>query len=660
MTPAMIERFVNEPRLRDFMLWYFRAKCMMDFWTFHYHFVCSLNGGRGYPHYSHRFHGPQGVAGFLQTPWRIERDGMQLPVSTSVLTMHREARKSQQAISWYLWNWVRDPDWRLMFRAHTAPKASETGGALLSVLDSPEWRVLFPWVKPRRKNANASPTKWSPSGFLLHRRDGGVKVMSFEANGLENEPTGGHFHALGYDDFEVAKTAQSDVNRRKMFEAFQNDENLLMAMGLRLLIGTPWVMDGLIDQAIKGRGMFSDQIYRLHVVRDVEKMFDKPFEGDSGRVQDDGRTIVLGVDADLPPGGLERHQAKLTFYSPLLKDTVVEIREVESNDDRSIRLSRPVPAAYGDPLRWTVSNVRPSFWEGFTLDEVDLPGEDGGIDRKSLVRSERNQGTSVYSFQMRLDPVDPASQVLNPSLLEEVNWEQIAPDTKENPRWWYRAWDLASRQKTAASTAGITGFWNHDGLFVTHIFFQNQAKQADIMLELFLGILKAESEGFTFRGHLFERAHYEQSLMENLEAAERDVYRYFSLLGGRYAEIAEQEFKDRGAMYVLPREMISRGGAASKPQRNIPAIQVPLEQRRIHILADCPHADVIREQMMLERYDTTDPLDLMDCLADLCKAPRPRKGGVVDLEAERRKRMEDRMLAGARVHRSGLALNWDV
>ena len=616
------DRLAKRKKFMSFMDEYFTAKCMTDFWVYLYHFL--YFNARG--HYWRPYH--KRLCRILQT-WRVDCGrGVPEQANTIFLVTARYLCKTQTSIAWLIWEFIRDQNKRAFIRSYKQPKASQILSPIKQIITSPRHQIRFPWLRPMMARAPRKPIRWSDSELLFDREDK-VRTPSIETCGMTTDPTGSHYHLGLGDDLEVSENASSDKEQPILFQTFEDDVNLFAAGSRRLIVGTPWWPDALIDSALFRKGRLADKNYGLFAQPVYTTHPWQPFDGIECTVMTDRVTVRCPQSVLFPSGGPDMAgcQAKLSFYSQALTDTVVEVREIVHNDDHSFRVNRPFPVMLGQPISWYVGNNIPVAPNRHTMDSEDWePGNNVPlphtvaeawtdkrmeIARKSLPRAAMEQGSFVFATQNLLDARNQASMYLNPNLLEPFD------EYPDGEKAWFRAADLASSKKTVASTSIMTGFWDEDGhIWIDHLFHKNQANVPEILLELLLGQLRVRKLGHEIYFTTFEKAMLEHQVLQELHRAEKDPYAYFKELGRtdtRYITAAESFFQNIGNVYV-PIKAPNRLGDESKHQR-IMSIQPPLQQRRIHYKRDMEHADVLKTEIgsfcpdrKALSYDTLDNL----------------------------------------------------
>lgn len=597
---------------------YLTALCITDFWHFRQYGV--YWNARG--HYDSPLYGPEGTAGFLQS-WKRE-DGTHIRLK--FLIMFREGCKTQEAIAWDCWNFVRDPNTRLLIRAFADDKAHEINMGLRNTLKSPHFQRRFPWVKPAVKS-NGTEILWKEDRFILDREDVSVRSPSCEACGITASPTGGHFQRRHGDDLEIDRNANSELLLAKMIECFKNDDNLMVAGSQSLICGTPWAKDGLINGVNKNKGDFKDHDYDVFSMPCTVKVFDAPFDIHEPILLDDRVTFrCAGAGFPTAEANLVGCQARATFYSSAAKDNVTELREIVWNDGEHVRVNRTYSPILRQPLVLSCGPDKPAAMNRHTLDSVDdVPDSHASKDdsfevriaRKSLPAAKRTQGTIVYSAQMDLNPVDPSSVVFHE---DDIVWVRRDELPHEHRRF-YQAMDLATAKKTASSSAIVTGFHHPTGLYLTHCTYANQMKPMDILLALFLNAVRVKDMDGFLTNTFHEAANVERTLLADVAHIQSDPFKFFYDRGERYMDAADINFKGIGTLTLRLREL-SRGGNESKTAR-LSGMQPFVEAKRLHIVEDIQHRDTIVEQFTTFTLASEEMFDLLECIADIVREGRP-------------------------------------
>lgn len=616
----------------EFMREYMVAKCVTDFWSFIRFGVYT----KSMKHFYEPLHGPHGLAGYLQD-WTREKNGVRESVGVKFVVVAREHIKTQTTIAWDCWQYARDPNATLLLRAYTKPKAVQILGGVKELLESDQFRRNFPWVRPRSKRGSSKPILWQADQFMLEREDTGKRVPSAEAVGMGVDPTGGHFSICHYDDFEVKENAESEILLEQLHSTWKNDSNLRLAGNKTVVCGTTWGRKGIIYSVAKRLGDYADHQFDLFYQPVYMKMDWMPLAGagDAHLLGDRQTVRVEGAGFPTDSCNLELCQARLSFFSPAVNDTVEEVREIVWNDGQSFRVNRPFAEMLGEVLTWKVGNLKPAAPNRFTMDSQDIHPPEALqhdiLSRHSIPKKKLEQGSLVFAAQMELDPSDPENMALNPDFLQV---KQVSPESgvplhhylPDGPKRWFRSCDYASEKEGTAYTAMMEGFRHEQGLFITHITHERQMNDTDKLLNLFLGQKRVQR----LNGHLewtsFEKAAIENTLGGFLSQAERSPYEFFSALQGKYTALAEGEFADRQPIHV-PRRILSRPSNLSKNAR-ISQQQPMLESRQIHVIlghgfVSLAGYEALKEEMRYFRLDGRDSYDLLDVLHDLVSFSSP-------------------------------------
>ncbi len=610
-------------RSADMLDEYLTALCITRFWCFMRYGLYFRNMAHYYP----PLHGAEGLAGFLQYWHRSEPPYD--AVNTKVVLIAREHCKTQEAMAYTLWSWVRDTDVRALIRGYSDPKAQEILAGIRDQVDRNDaFRARFSWVRPKTTK-NGRRVRWSEHSIALDSEVVGRRTFSAEAVGIGADPTGGHYELGYYDDYEVRQNANSEPLREQMISQWKSDNPMFEGQYRRLLVGTPWARNGMLNQIRKRIKEFENHDYDVMVVPAEIEVFPKPFAGQDAVLQDDRRTFRC-QSAGFPTveGDLVYCQARIQFYSPVVKDVVTEIREVEWNDGSHFRVNRAIPAALGQPMQWSVLGRKPAAPNRRTFDSVDLPPEKGSIARKSLYKERRDQGSYIYSCQMMIDPTDKESAAFNQDQIGRFTWNEVKDDSDQ--KYWFRACDFASARKTSAFTSIMTAFLNRKGIHIVHIAHGNLSV-TDILLELFLGETRVWDYGGQLKWTSLEKAHIESTLNELLkEQIEADPYEYFKRMRGLsrlyrrpYSDMAEEVFAG-GRRVPLRRRVVNRGNWESKVQR-ILSLQPAFERGFIRLLKGIQHETLFLEQVDAFNPDAVGSFDMLDTLADIYReshAPR--------------------------------------
>ncbi len=641
-------RFQGHPKYVKFMDEYLTAKCLVDFY-WHLRFGVYFSAWKHYDPGLHRR-----VAYWLQD-WRREVHGQVEPVSIKALIMSRELCKTQIMVAYDGWRFARDRNMRMIIRSYNFDLASQISSALLKMLVSTKFTRRYPWVRPSVRPGSTQWFRWTPKEFFLEREDEAVRVPSCQAVGVEGELTGGHFHLGHYDDFEVEANAKSEAGRADLFNTWKNDDNLFVAGSQRVLAGTPWDPNALIDGILNRRNGMEDHDIDLFRQPCCDEIFDTPFVGHEPVLLGDRCTVrVAGAGYPTVMGDLVTCQATVRFFSQAAGDVVEEVREVVWNDGEHFRVNRPFGELLGQPLHCVVGTEKPACPIRHTLDSVDwipelgaaLPevvarhGDTPGVGelnpRTSLPKKEKMQGSLIFNAQMRLKSVDTSALLLCSSDVKVIGWDEVP----QGVRRWRRASDFASAKATVAATSMSTGFeidgW---GFCLTHILYEPQMDTTWKLLEMMLGVkrvarLKGRLEKTTFE----KSGHIEEVIKDLLPDVCRNPYAYFArMVNARpaagmptYAEIAAHWFTP-GEQVSVPLKWLSR--VQSKNDRM--AKQQPVWQSgKLYILEECPHRETLFRQADRFTLASEEPFDLLDNLADLLNEGRLMKEAASEVKAK--------------------------
>ena len=623
------------PERRDvFQDEYLTQKCITDFWAFHRYMYADAMS-----HYWPPLHGPNGLAGYLQNWTKKSSRGEVVPVSVKFIVIAREHCKTQEAILWDVWQWVRDPNYRCLLRAYNDPKAAEISLAIRSTIEKQRFASRFNWVRPA--TVNNKRILWKASQFLLQRDNVSLRSPSVEACGVKTDPTGGHFDFGHYDDFEVRENTVSDKDRLHMLKTWRADSNLFVAGASRIVCGTPWHKHALIN-AVCHRlniddapdfGDFTKHEYDVFyqpctVVQDFS-----PYDISEPRLYEDRLTVKCDM-AGFPTvcNNLTFCQVRATFHDPAMHDIVTETREAVWNDEDTIRVNRPFSSHLGQPLQLWIGNEKPAAPNRCTLDCIDLdqrtrherPIEINSynIARTSLPKKRIEQGTFMFSGQMDLKPIDGASVVFDKDDVVRVDEEDLPKE-----RLYYRACDFATAQKTAASNVITYGFWTTSDFYITKVVKKNMMKSSEKIRELILGAHRLQKAGYPIRCTFFENANIEKTLMEFIQQAQRNPFEYFTALGGTDKMIAETEFADSGPIHFMHR-VIKRSAAKNKELR-IEEIQPFVQGGHLKIVKGCEGEAVFFEELGTFTRDGGGTFDILDTVRDLVAEGRPMANAVL-------------------------------
>ena len=625
-----------------------KNKCLTDFWTF-------VQYGARYPmaHYSGALHGvtankppypvAHGMAHFL-THWTVERDGMTIPVQLKVVEVSREHCKTQLGpIAYGAWTIGRDPDICMALRSHVSPKGEEILTGLKGLLRKPSYTAVFPWVKPLVINKRT--VQWRADQIIVERVNTEIRTSTVEVGGVEKDFTGAHYHVFMYDDYETEDSANSITERDKLDNRFRMDVNLATGGTKRIMWGTPYHIKAIMNQALRGKGVFEDVIYDLFVAACMYKATENVIRVESPALSDDRCTIWV-QDSEFAGPDLALHQAKAEFYSEEQKDVITQIREVVASSHEHIEVNRPFPEKLGKPLSVVVDQFKPTLPEKFTLDHYDVfPNnyEDTGVARTSLVMRKVDLGSHIFQAQMMMNPLDPENCLFRRDQIRKVKMEDVP---RENVLA-YRTCDLAGSAPTGAKTCALTSIHHSTGIYMVHIFLGFKTK-TETLWELFVRMkwLK-DTYGLEYKWTSLEEAAREEFLRADLKIAQRDPFSYFVNLGD-YKIQAERYFEP-GQRMNIPTILVPRGGWASKETR-IGSTQPTVEAKEVFIVEGIEHSEEALDAF--EMYNpaqgkNNEGLDFLDCFADAVREGRvprehqekPHKPGRDFLERQKRAMM---------------------
>ena len=622
-----VRRMESHPKADSFFEEILTAQCLTDLWTF-------VQFGVGYPakHYHERLHGTslnspnypveRGMCGFLQDWTMDDGHGGRKPVLEKWKVAAREHCKTQIDMAHDVWDFVRDTDERIMLRSHKDPAAKEIVAGVQAIILKPQVQWRFPWLKPATERNRR--VEWAADRFKLDREDTEIRTSSYEAYGLGSDPTGGHYTKLKYDDYETKDAAESEPLRTKLQDVYNLDNNLGMGGTRTTGSGTPYHPKAMMAQLLTRSGIFEDRDYDLFVAPCTYEALPRELNIHEPILLDDRCTIRCSSEA-FPTAmeTLQFCQARVTFFSPVAKDTVVELREIMWNDGQHIRVKRPFPAYLGQPMLLDIGNRKPTAPNRFTLEPQDIlsPDLDKWINRKSLVSAKAKQGSTVFAAQMDLKPRDPERMLFHSGQVVVVGRDDVPAGEKI----YYRCCDLAGPKRQGSRTSILEGFAAKQGLFISHITLGYLTK-SDTLWELFYGVKRLDDLGQAFRETTLEQGPgREEYLAEDLKMAMRDPHEWFQQIGGKHADLASANLEDSGAM-PFRIHWLSRGGVEAKNSR-IASIEPSLARGDIHVIDGIQHqGDLLDDIDAFDIEDTTRTNDLLDTLADFVRiAKRPRK-----------------------------------
>lgn len=539
------------------------------------------------------------------------------------MVVAREHRKTQMLMAYKVWRLVQDQNRTVLIRAfQKKPNAQDIARGMQEIMESDRFKHLFPWVQPELKSGTRSKEMWSKEGMLLKRSDVGKRVPSVAVHGFESDPTGGHFTDQLCDDLAVQDSEKENI-RPQLYEKFKNDDNLMLAGAQRDIAGTIWAYRGFMDCARLHKGQFEDMDYDLFFEPAEVQVLPAPLTGDTALLCEDRLHLKLKhLSSELPSdnGGVAYCQAKITFESENAGDTTVVAREIEVNSANEIRLNRPIETIHGDKVvAWQIGNYRPAAPSLFTMDTVDLMAplemQDHQVNRASLPAKRKSQGSHVYAAQMLLNPRASDECLFDSQRLRWIARGDFDDIVKHTKGTWFRKCDLSSAKRTGSFTAMTLGYVCDRGVFVRRMFW-GLPKTHIILLELFRGYTWLRTEYDAFVRHVqFEKAHIENTVRENLDAAMKDPYAYFMLY--KDCESFAKAFLSQGRPIFIPLHEVSRG-EAGKVDRINHHLSPLLEQERLYVVEDIEHTDRLTEEMDGCTLESEVGIDLLETVGDLC------------------------------------------
>lgn len=589
---------------------YCTARCLTDPWWFAEHGL-----GLDMRNYWWPLHGR--LARFL-SDWTMVRHGVRVPVFTKLVVISREHRKTWWNVIDILWELARDVSSTHMLRSHKDDKVEEIVRMCKQHIQKNErFRKRFPWVRPEMEDGKRFAL-WKSDRFRLESKIVGQREASVEGYGIKSDATGSHYDFIHYDDITNAQIEESDVERAKMLEKVKHDGSLGKAGTRRIIFGTPYHVRGLFWHF--DRGELSDIDYDLFWCPATFRVPGGPWECHEPLLLEDRKTLRL-AEGSLPESddwtkNLQYCQARLTVWSEHAKDVHTEIREVEWNDHQHVRLNRPLPEVFGAPTRVVIQPTKPSAPNTFTLDDQHAPAQEDRLPRASLVLKRRELGSTNYASQWDLNPVDPEKLVLRES---DIRWIE-EKDLPTEHIVVVRTTDFASRKNTKSSSCFLTGWWHvppdrDPVLWIRHIKFGN-LKATDLLLELFVGVLRVESWGAVLRETTTEEEGRWQTIQDFVRGAQLNPYETFCSMGGEYRAHAERHFADRGAI-MLRNKNISRG-RQDKKGRIAGQLQPAFHMGMVGCVRGIEHIDDFLDEVnsFTLEDDSSPHLDILDTLAD--------------------------------------------
>lgn len=540
------------------------------------------------------------------------------------LIVAREHDKTQMMIAHMAWRLCGDLNRRILIRALNTPKACQIGKGLMEIIENKRFQSMYTWVRPKSRDNTNQRFMWGNEGLMLERPDIGVRVPSVEMCGLDKDPTGGHFTDQKCDDYAVYNNETSEVLREELYQKFETDDNLILAGGQREIAGTIWSVDGFLDSAAKRQGKFKDKDYDLFFRPAEVEAFPAAVYSTSVVMLDDRQTFVMKEPmGELPStgDGARWCQARITFNVPGHLDTTVLIREVVANNKDTFMVNRPIESVYtGQPLGCTVGNVRPAAPLRFTMDSEDhmAPPDLAEImpDRSSLWKKRRSQGPHAYGSQMMLNPRHKDACLFDEDKVRDMTVAQFNGMVKEDRNGaWYIKCDLSTAKKTGSYTAFTTGFVGQQGA-VCRRFFWGLPRTHDIVLELFRTVIWIENEYLSVPRTLqFEDQNIENTVIEQIQVAQRNPYEYFAAMKGKYLDFAN-EYLSSGRVVNMPIVKVPRG-THQKMDRIKAKLDSPLEQGRFWIVEGIEYEDRARKELREAVLTEDVGMDLLETMSDL-------------------------------------------
>lgn len=601
---------------RDFFREWLRSKCLTDFWA-HMNFACYWGQMH---HYDPVFHGPAGMAGFL-TRWRRSDDS---PIAAKGNFVSRSLCKTQETMAWVSWELAREPNHRVLVRSFSDELAGTIGSVLQAILESPVYQRMYPWVRAAKKD-NGQRICWRKNELLIERSATGLRTSSMLAAGIDASVTGEHFTIGIYDDWETEKNAYEDTQRRKMVSKFMDDKPLFEAGSRRIINGTPWHPDGLVQKCISQEKPCNEWGLDLNVHAATVAVHPHEFCGDGPTVSADGLSFD-DPTATFPTGAsgdLVYCQATVRYWDPTTGDTVEAIREVRGNSATRIEVNRPLPRDLGAADSYVVGNKKPVCPIRMTLDDVDWTPPDSESDRVcariSLPQVQREMGSTKFAAQYDMDAVDRGNLLLDKEYLQRVSWEDFR--ALEGEVRVFRAGDFASGGDTEASSAITTGALHASGYYILHMYYEPRADLLEKVLELFVGIRRVERWGYHLRSTLLEPAQIEKSTLELVNKCSQDPYAFFDVFDDPKYKAAAREWFVPGEPVPLLQRQMSRTKAKTY---RILGFQAPLEASKVYVVENCPHFNTLCDHLDRFKIDSKQYLDLLETVADIeqeCRLP---------------------------------------
>lgn len=186
----------------------------------------------------------QTMMGFKQADLHVEMQGHISRHKNCAVTTHRGAGKTDQiSVGRMAWEIGRNPNIRIKIFKNAHGESEKVTDATRRLIDTEQYREIFPNVKPDRD-------KWSGSRFRVSRTSKGEKEPTYEAYGIFDTSTGGRGDLIVYDDIcDVKNSIQNPSMREKVKEQYRNaTQNMLVKGGRVWRVYTPYhVADLTVD-----------------------------------------------------------------------------------------------------------------------------------------------------------------------------------------------------------------------------------------------------------------------------------------------------------------------------------------------------------------------------------------------------------------------------
>lgn len=177
-----------------------------------------------------------------------------------LLIPRRHLKSSLGSIGLPTWEWLNNPECRILFVQHKAEMAEQYLGELKHKL---EHNQMFHLVAPDifYRNPKKEAPKWLANAVTINRSvSKHNKVPSLLAIGSDSGITGFHFDLIIFDDIVGKENYGSAEMREKVWDLVKFSGPLLNPGGRRLFIGTRWHHEDVYGRLLKGDGQYAGEV----------------------------------------------------------------------------------------------------------------------------------------------------------------------------------------------------------------------------------------------------------------------------------------------------------------------------------------------------------------------------------------------------------------